>query len=59
LPTRALSAREVVKFRDDAFHRYFANPVYLDMIERVFGAAVREHLLSMSATRLKRKILGD
>ena len=32
LPTRTLSAAEVLRFRDDAFHRYFANPTYLDMI---------------------------
>ena len=59
LPTRALSAAEVLKFRDDAFHRYFANPAYLDMIEGKFGRNVREHLVQMSATRLKRKLLGD
>jgi anaerobic magnesium-protoporphyrin IX monomethyl ester cyclase len=59
LPTHTLSAREVVRFRDEAFHRYFANPVYLDMVERTFGTAVREHLVDMSATCLKRKLLGD
>lgn len=59
LPTRTLSAAEVVKFRDDAFHRYFANPLYLDMIGKKFGAAVRYHLVEMSSTRLKRKLLGE
>lgn len=59
LPTRALSAAEIVQFRDDAFHRYFANPHYLDMIGKKFGAAVREHLIEMSSTRLKRKLLGE
>ncbi|MGE0920239.1 B12-binding domain-containing radical SAM protein [Trichlorobacter lovleyi] len=59
LPTRTLAAREVLQFRDDAFHRYFANPVYLDMVEQAFGAGVREHLVEMSATRLKRKLLGN
>jgi radical SAM superfamily enzyme YgiQ (UPF0313 family) len=56
LPTRTLSATEVVQFRDEAFHRYFANPVYLDMVEQQFGTAVREHLVEMSSTRLKRKL---
>lgn len=56
LPTRTLSAAEVLRFRDDAFHRYFANPTYLDMIEKKFGAAVRNHLVEMSSTRLKRKL---
>lgn len=59
LPTRVLSASEVLRFRDDAFHRYFANPAYLDMVEQTFGIAVREHLVAMSATRLKRKLSGD
>lgn len=59
LPTRALSAAEVLRFRDDAFHRYFANPAYLDMIEEKFGRNVREHLVRMSATTLKRKLLGE
>jgi len=59
LPTRTLTAAEVVKFRDEAFHRYFANPNYLNMIENKFGVRVREHLVEMSSTRLKRKLLGD
>jgi radical SAM superfamily enzyme YgiQ (UPF0313 family) len=57
LPTRTLSAREILHFRDDAFHRYFANPAYLDMIEHKFGSRAKEHLIEMSKTRLKRKIL--
>lgn len=59
LPTRTLTAAEVVKFRDDAFHTYFANPVYLDMVAEKFGAMVRDHLVEMSSSRLKRKLLGD
>lgn len=57
LPTRTLPAREVLKFRDDAFHRYFENPAYLDMMEQKFGRDVREHIVAMSSTRLKRKLL--
>jgi radical SAM superfamily enzyme YgiQ (UPF0313 family) len=59
LPTRALAAADVVKFRDDAFHRYFANPLYLDMVEKKFGVIVKDHLKEMSSSRLKRKLLGD
>ena len=57
LPTRTLTAAEVVTFRDDAFNRYFVNPSYLDMIEGKFGITVRDHLAKMSSTRLKRKLL--
>ncbi len=59
LPTRTLTAAEVLRFRDEAFQRYFANPEYLSMIEQKFGTAVRKHLVKMSSTLLKRKLLGD
>ncbi len=59
LPTKFLSAREVLKFRDDAFHQYFENPNYLNMIENKFGKNVKEHILEMSKTRLKRKLLEN
>lgn len=59
LPTKYLSAREVLKFRDDAFHRYFENPNYLNMIEKIFGKNVKEHILEMTKTRLKRKLLEN
>jgi hypothetical protein len=59
LPTKHLSAKEVLRFRDEAFHRYFENPKYLDMMERKFGAVVRRHLEAMTKTRLKRKLLEN
>jgi anaerobic magnesium-protoporphyrin IX monomethyl ester cyclase len=57
LPTKHISAKEVLKFRDDAFHKYFENPDYLSMIEHKFGSPVKEHIQEMTTTRLKRKIL--
>jgi anaerobic magnesium-protoporphyrin IX monomethyl ester cyclase len=59
LPTQTLTAAQVLKFRDDAFHRYFAEPAYLEMVQAQFGAEVRDHLVRMSETRLKRKLLGE
>lgn len=58
LPTKHISAKEVLKFRDDAFHNYFENPRYLNMIEDKFGIKVKEHIQEMTKTRLKRKLLG-
>lgn len=58
LPTKYVSAAEVLTFRDDAFHEYYANPVYLDMLERKFGREVREHISEITKKRLKRKILA-
>jgi len=57
LPTRHVSAKEVLKFRDEAFHKFFNSPVYLNMLEEKFGLKVREHIEEMSRTQLKRRIL--
>jgi len=59
LPTQQVSAAEVLRFRDDAFQTYFANPAYLSMLEQTFGPQVREHVQRITAGRLKRRLLGD
>lgn len=59
LPTKHLSAAEVLKFRDDAWQSYFTNPAYLDLVERAFGVTERENVEDMAKIRLKRKLLGD
>jgi len=57
LPTKHIGAREVLKFRDEAFQEYFNNPDYLNMAEERFGPAVREHIVKMTRTKLKRRLL--
>jgi len=57
LPTKFISAKEVLRFRDDAFHKYFENPRYLSMLEDKFGIKVKEHIQEMTKTRLRRKLL--
>ncbi|MBO45003.1 MAG: B12-binding domain-containing radical SAM protein [Rhodospirillaceae bacterium] len=57
LPTAQISSAEVLAFRDDAFHEYFENPRYLDMITQKFGIETRQHIKDMSKHRLKRHIL--
>ncbi len=57
LPTEKVSAADVLSFRDEAFHRYFANPRYLDLLTQQFGWETRHHVEAMSAHRLSRKIL--
>jgi anaerobic magnesium-protoporphyrin IX monomethyl ester cyclase len=59
LPTKHLSAAEVLRFRDDAFHKYFTEPRYLEMVQRKFGEETAEHIRSMTAHRLKRALLGS
>lgn len=59
LPTKYLSAREVLRFRDEAFHEYFENAAYLKMIEDKFGKDVKIHVQDMTKMKLKRKVLEE
>lgn len=59
LPTKYISAEEVLKFRDDAFNAYYTNHEYLTLLENTFGNKVREDVKRISAHRLKRKLLGE
>lgn len=59
LPTKYLSAKEVLRFRDEAFNRYFTNPVYLKSVRDKFGDKVENHITEMVQTRLKRRLLGE
>jgi len=59
LPSKYLSAEEILRFRDKAFNKYFENPRYLKMIEKKFGKKTRKHIEEMTKTKLKRKLLGD
>lgn len=59
LPTKFLSSAEVLKFRDDAWIKYFTSTKYLKLVESKFGISQRENVESMTKHKLKRKILGD
>lgn len=56
LANENLSAAQILKFRDDAFVEYFTNPAYLNMLEKMFGIPVRQHIESMTKLCLKRKL---
>lgn len=59
LPTKYLSAKEVLQFRDGAWLKYYTNTNYLNMIEQKFGVGSRYNIEEQSKLRLKRKVLGD
>lgn len=59
LPTKYLSAAEVVRYRDEAWQRLHSKSSYLFLIERKFGQQARKNIEEMSKIRLRRKILGD
>lgn len=59
LPTKYLRAAEVLKFRDEAFSKYFNRPAYLDLIQHKFGSQQRANVIELAKVKLKRKLLGD
>ena len=59
LPTKYLSAAEVIRFRDSAWKSYFNHSPYLDLVESKFGRAQRLNVEALSKISLKRKLLGD
>ena len=58
LPTKYLSAREVLRFRDEAFLRYYTDPRYLTMVERRFGVETVAEIRQMAGYRLERDLLN-
>jgi radical SAM superfamily enzyme YgiQ (UPF0313 family) len=58
LPTRHLSAAEVLRFRDEAFHSYFESPRYLEMVRQRFGPATVDEIQAMTAHRLERRFVA-
>ncbi len=59
LPTKHVTATEVLKFRDEAWQQYFSNPAYLRLVETKFGENERANVEAMAKVRLRRKLLGD
>lgn len=57
MPTKYISAAEVLRFRDLAFREYLTNPKYMEMIEKKFGTKVVEHIKEMLKFNIKRKLL--
>ncbi len=57
LPTKHVTAREVLAFRDKAFLKYYQNDRYLTMIERRFGLETLGHIKKMANHRLDRDLL--
>lgn len=54
LPTRYLSAGEVLTFRDHAFNLYFTDPDYLNLIQQKFGDETVSHVREMTSHKLER-----
>ena len=50
------SSTEILKFRDEAWTKYFTNPSYLNMIGGKFGHDVVNHVKDMTSLELPRKL---
>lgn len=59
LPSKYLSAAEILRFRDDCWHTYFTSEKYLSKVGLKFGIAAMEDIKSTTTIRLRRKLLGD
>lgn len=59
LPTKYLTSAEVLRFRDEAFIKYWSRPAFHAMIEQKFGVAAVDNIKKLLQVKLKRKILGD
>ena len=59
LPTRHVPAAEVLRFRDAAFDRYFADGAYLARVESLFGSATVEHIKAMASHTLVRTFTNE
>ena len=56
VPTKHLSGREVLAFRDAAFNEYFGSERYLSMMRERFGQSVVEEIRSMLTINIREKI---
>lgn len=61
IPSRTynLESKEVVAFRDYAFHVLFENPRFLNMINNKFGPKAVDNIKKMTSIKLQRKILNE
>ena len=59
LRTKYLTGAEVLRFRDEAWHKYFTHKPFLDLVEKKFGIESRNNVVELEKIKLTRKILGD
>jgi len=58
LPTKHLSAGDVLRFRDQAFMAYFTSARYLGMVEAKFGPETVADIRRMTSLKLERQLAG-
>ena len=59
LPTKTLSAADVLRFRDKAWATYHSHEPYLRLVEEKFGSQERRNVEEMAKTNLRRRLLEE
>jgi len=59
LPTKYLTAEQVLAFRDQAWMQYHTNPEFLNLIKEKFGQIAVDETLKSAKIKLRRKILEE
>ena len=59
LPTKHLTAQQVLAFRDEAWMKYHKSPQFLELIKHKFGQAAVDETVKSTKIKLKRKILEE
>jgi len=59
LPTKHLTAEQVLAFRDEAWMKYHSNPAFLGLIKKKFGQIAADETIKSTKIKLKRKILEE
>lgn len=59
LPTKYLTAEQVLAFRDEAWMKYHTNPKFLGLLKEKFGQRALEETLKSTKIKLRRKILEE
>lgn len=57
LPTKYLTAQQVLAFRDEAWMKYHTNPKFLDLLKTKFGQVAVDETIKSTQIKLRRKIL--
>ena len=59
LPSKYLTAAEILKFRDYAWMKYHTNENYLSLLKKKFGTQAFDNINNTTKIKLKRKILEN
>lgn len=56
LPTDSLSPGQILKFRDEAFHKYHTHPPFLEKVKERYGDIAVKNILEQTKIKLKRRL---